>query len=83
MLGHYLPFFVNFTRENDKFSNKKEGPNPMHPFWIHRCSERIILNELIKQTRFLVKILTQKDERSSDAMKTSLPLKKTPVSVAV
>ena len=25
VLGHYLPFFVNFTLKYDKFSNKKEG----------------------------------------------------------
>ena len=32
MLGHNLPFFfIDFTHENDKFSNKDEGANPMHP----------------------------------------------------
>ena len=28
LLRHYLPYFINFTNENDKFSNKRGGCQP-------------------------------------------------------
>ena len=33
LLGHY----ILFTHENDKFSNKIGGTNPLHPLWIRHC----------------------------------------------
>ena len=31
VLGHYLPFFVNFTHENDEVSNEKGTQLPCTP----------------------------------------------------
>ena len=31
VLGHYFPLFVNFSQKNDKFSNEREGANPLYP----------------------------------------------------
>ena len=38
VLGHYLPFFANFTNENDTFSNIKEGCQPLERPGSRHCS---------------------------------------------
>ena len=41
VLGHYVPAFVNFTHENDKFFNKNKGAvnllHPLDPPLVHVC----------------------------------------------
>ena len=57
VLGHYLPFFVTFAHENDKFSNKKGGTNPMHsPSWINYWSVWQVLNVCCHEKYIKVKL---------------------------